>query len=65
MDFPRHDEIALTDAALRLEMPYPLAYRAMFTGQLHGRRIGARLYVRRADVEKLAAEQSARIPQSA
>jgi hypothetical protein len=53
---PGPDEVALAEAAFRLRVPYPVAYRRMFAGDLQGRRVGSRWYVSRHDVERLESE---------
>ena len=59
------DELPLTIAAHRLGIPYPIAYRRMFAGELSGRRIGTRWYVKLADVERFEAERSGMVAQPA
>ena len=65
LDLPRSDEIALTDAALRMRMPYPTAYKLMFRGELSGRRVAGRFYVALRDVERLLAERHNHAPSAA
>jgi hypothetical protein len=55
---PSPNEMTLTEAAFRLRLAYPLAYRKMFSGELNGRRIGTRWYVAVKDVERVEAERA-------
>ena len=64
-DLPKANELQLSLAAHRLGLPYPIAYRRMFAGELRGRRIGSRWYVLEKDVARLEAEGPAAVAQPA
>lgn len=49
----RGQTIGLAEAAAKLRVPHPEAYRLMLTGVLPGEKVRSRWMVRLADVERL------------
>ena len=53
-----NDEVALSDAAFRLKISYHRAWRRLLSGELQGRKIDGRWYVREGDLPSRDAEDA-------
>lgn len=64
-ELPSPGELSLTEAAMRLRADYQSTRNRMLRGDLPGRRIGTRWYVKECDVARLEALRSEPVAQPA
>jgi excisionase family DNA binding protein len=52
MDFPRPDEISMSQACIRLRAPYHIVRNLVLRGEIGARQIGRSWYLKIADVDR-------------